>query len=303
MRLPSSSRRPSPTARTLPFCGFSLAVSGRTRPDAVVSSSSIARTISRSPRGLSFISKKPPLVGGLATSFWHSRLESASDDDPHYIEDPARAGINFERRRTRRSRAKRSKDAVSVACYARMLADRSIASDRRSVRTPLRAAPSAARSILGAADALHRLGHAGGLVQDLREPHDRDDILHRDRPPVDLFEKVDEFLVAAELGVVVLDVARGEVGEAHHLDLVDDRFEDPFPRRVLVADRHEHRLVLAVLARLVAEPDRRRLAAPQELVGEDGRVEVENLHYRRQAIGLWPSGPARAPPSCARPRR
>src|SRR5689334_2275848 len=40
---------------TLPFWGFSLAVSGRTRPLAVVSSSSIARTIRRSPRGLSFI--------------------------------------------------------------------------------------------------------------------------------------------------------------------------------------------------------------------------------------------------------
>src|SRR5215217_2801027 len=41
---------------TFPFWGFSLAVSGRTMPLAVVSSSSIARTISRSPRGLSFIS-------------------------------------------------------------------------------------------------------------------------------------------------------------------------------------------------------------------------------------------------------
>src|SRR6478672_7399464 len=50
-----SSTGPSPTAITLPFWGFSLAVSGRTRPLAVVSSSSIAWTISRSPRGLSFI--------------------------------------------------------------------------------------------------------------------------------------------------------------------------------------------------------------------------------------------------------
>ena len=39
---PSSSHLPSPTARTLPRCGFSLAVSGRTMPLAVVSSSSIA---------------------------------------------------------------------------------------------------------------------------------------------------------------------------------------------------------------------------------------------------------------------
>ena len=35
-RFPESSMRPGPTATTLPSCGFSLAVSGMTRPDAVV---------------------------------------------------------------------------------------------------------------------------------------------------------------------------------------------------------------------------------------------------------------------------
>src|SRR5690348_2730904 len=56
VRLPVSSLTlPSPTARTLPFWGFSFAVSERTMPLAVCSSSSIARTINRSPRGLSFI--------------------------------------------------------------------------------------------------------------------------------------------------------------------------------------------------------------------------------------------------------
>src|SRR5919107_4092059 len=54
-RWPLSSSLPSPTARTLPFWGFSFAVSGRTMPEAVVSSSSTALTIRRSPRGLSFI--------------------------------------------------------------------------------------------------------------------------------------------------------------------------------------------------------------------------------------------------------
>src|SRR5215204_4639055 len=54
-RWPLSSSLPSPTASTLPFWGFSLAVSGRTMPDAVVSSSSSALTISRSPSGLSFM--------------------------------------------------------------------------------------------------------------------------------------------------------------------------------------------------------------------------------------------------------
>ena len=55
LRWPLSSSLPSPTARTLPFCGFSLAVSGRTMPEAVVASSSTALTIRRSPSGLSFI--------------------------------------------------------------------------------------------------------------------------------------------------------------------------------------------------------------------------------------------------------
>src|SRR6476469_2924625 len=59
---PSSSHLPSPTATTVPFWGFSLAVSGRTMPLAVVSSSSIGLTISRSPRGFSFI-REPPLFG------------------------------------------------------------------------------------------------------------------------------------------------------------------------------------------------------------------------------------------------
>src|ERR1700712_1034062 len=58
-RLPSSLMAPSPTATTLPFCGFSLAVSGRTMPLAVVSSSSTGFTISRSPRGFRFINEPP----------------------------------------------------------------------------------------------------------------------------------------------------------------------------------------------------------------------------------------------------
>src|SRR5207244_11514166 len=55
--------------------------------------------------------------------------------------------------------------------------------------------------------------------------------------------------------------------------------EDAFAGRVLVADRHEHRLVLAVLRGLVAQADGRRLAPAHELIGEDRRVEVEDLHW------------------------
>src|SRR4029453_13074877 len=51
-RLPLSSTRPGPTAMTVPSCGFSLAVSGITSPDAVVVSASLAWTRIRSSSGL-----------------------------------------------------------------------------------------------------------------------------------------------------------------------------------------------------------------------------------------------------------
>src|SRR4051794_5953937 len=47
-----SSNRPGPTARTVPSWGFSLAVSGMTRPEAVVVSASLAWTTMRSSSGL-----------------------------------------------------------------------------------------------------------------------------------------------------------------------------------------------------------------------------------------------------------
>ena len=54
IRLPLSSMRPGPTARTLPSWGFSLAVSGMTIPDAVVVSASLAWTTILSSSGLMF---------------------------------------------------------------------------------------------------------------------------------------------------------------------------------------------------------------------------------------------------------
>src|SRR5687768_6364959 len=78
VRLPVSSLiLPSPTARTFPFCGFSFAVSGSTMPEAVVSSSSTALTISRSPRGLSFMRGTSTQIGPDLTD-WHSKGESAT---------------------------------------------------------------------------------------------------------------------------------------------------------------------------------------------------------------------------------
>src|SRR4029434_180088 len=52
-RSPLSRRLPSPTLRTLPRLGFSLAVSGRTMPDLVFDSAStrLTRILSRRGRG------------------------------------------------------------------------------------------------------------------------------------------------------------------------------------------------------------------------------------------------------------
>src|SRR3954451_3247708 len=91
-RLPLSSTRPGPTATTLPSCGFSLAVSGMTRPDLVVCSASTAWMTRRSSSGLMVTDTcRPPLSGGgtldagghavagvVLTDAWHSHAESAN---------------------------------------------------------------------------------------------------------------------------------------------------------------------------------------------------------------------------------
>src|SRR5207247_219079 len=62
-------------------------------------------------------------------------------------------------------------------------------------------------SVLGAAYPVQPVGHLGRVLDDLAEPHDGHDVVDRDLLAVDLLEEVDHLLVAAELGVVVLDVA------------------------------------------------------------------------------------------------
>src|SRR5690606_16546259 len=60
-RLPLSSIRPGPVERTLPSCGFSFAVSGMTRPDAVVCSASSGSMRIRSSSGLIVTATFKPL--------------------------------------------------------------------------------------------------------------------------------------------------------------------------------------------------------------------------------------------------
>src|SRR6218665_1924153 len=63
-RLPLSSMRPGPTATTSPSCGFSLAVSGMTRPEAVTCSASTCLMTMRSSSGL------------METDTWHLFLKT-----------------------------------------------------------------------------------------------------------------------------------------------------------------------------------------------------------------------------------
>src|SRR3954465_5833436 len=96
--------------------------------------------------------------------------------------------------------------------------------------------------VLRATDTQAGIGERRGMDDDLREAHDGHDVLHRHLLAVDLLEEVDHLLLAAELGVVVLDVTRRELAHPLDLDLVDDRVEDLLPRRVLIADGDHHRL-------------------------------------------------------------
>ena len=77
---------------------------------------------------------------------------------------------------------------------------------------------------------------------------------------------------------VVLDVARRQVCHPLHVHGVDHCVEDLLSRRVLEPDRHHHHVALLVLGALVAEPDRRCLTASLQLVYEDRRIEVEDVH-------------------------
>src|SRR5271157_4679084 len=165
MRLPLSSSLPSPTARTLPFCGFSLAVSGSTRPLAVVSSSSIARTIRRSPRGLSFIFEKPPSrdCGGSLPSGSGPRppllaLSGGECQPSGSIYRRSGGDPGFLGTRTLRLPAGRGRRAPAAGAAP----GRALAAGPASAS--LGAPPGL---VLRAAEALDGFGHARGLLDDL----------------------------------------------------------------------------------------------------------------------------------------
>ena len=78
--------------------------------------------------------------------------------------------------------------------------------ERRDRRA--RAGRAGLELVLGAADAAQPVLEVRRVLDDLGEAHDRDRVLEPDLAAVDLLEEVHHLLGAAELGVVVLDVAR-----------------------------------------------------------------------------------------------
>src|SRR3954452_23253738 len=67
--------------------------------------------------------------------------------------------------------------------------------------------------VLRAPDAEPGIGERRRMDDDLREPHDRDDVLHRHLLAVDLLDEVDHHLVAAGLPAQVHDLPPGHVPE------------------------------------------------------------------------------------------
>src|SRR5437868_2926040 len=100
-----------------------------------------------------------------------------------------------------------------------------------------------------------------GSAADLREADHRHGVVLGHLAVVELPEEAGHLLDAADLRVVVLDLARREVAELLHLDLVDHRVEDLLARAEPGAREHLDDHPLPVLRGLVAEPDGGRFPA------------------------------------------
>src|SRR5215211_8864407 len=120
-------------------------------------------------------------------------------------------------------------------------------------------------------------------LDDLREADNRDGVVVLDLAAVDLAQESGDLVEAAELRVVMLDVSGREIADSLDLHVVDHGREELLPRAVLVAHRDPHDLAALVLARLVPEPDRRRLSPALQLVDEGRREEIECQQPARHA--------------------
>src|SRR3954462_8682990 len=112
---------------------------------------------------------------------------------------------------------------------------------------------------------------------DRREADQRDRVALGHVTVVELAEELTELVGMPDLRVVVLDLVRRQLADRLHLDLVDHDVEDVLPGAGARPDEDRDDHPLLVLRRLVAEPDRRRLAVRLELRLDDRRVEVQRV--------------------------
>ena len=144
--------------------------------------------------------------------------------------------------------------------------------------------------LFGVADPARRSARPRRLERlDRREADHRDGVVVGDLAVVELAEEARHLVGAADLRVVVLDLVRRELAErfTSTLSITASKTCWRGPKRAPHEHRDDHPLL--VLARLVAEPDRRRLAVRAELRLDDRRVEVER--ERRAPAGDHTSSP------------
>src|SRR5215210_618201 len=123
-------------------------------------------------------------------------------------------------------------------------------------------------------------------LDDLAEPDHGHDVVGAHGAAVDLLQEVRRLLQAAKLRVVMLDVARRELLDALHLDVVDHGREDLLAGTVAEADGHPDHLAALVFAALVAQADGRGLATTLELIDEDRGIEVEDVDPAAHAASV-----------------
>src|SRR6516165_4395388 len=107
---------------------------------------------------------------------------------------------------------------------------------------------------------------------DAREVDHGNGVFHGDCSPVDLGEELEKIGVFARCGIFALDLSRGDLAQAFHLDAVDHRREDP----LLCAEPSAHgdpdQLALPVFIALVSQTDRQRLPTVTQRLRKDARI-------------------------------
>src|SRR6266536_1975301 len=311
---------PSPAAwstscRTANGCRFPTTSSSTRESGTSVTSRGSSSRCATNTRSTSRATRRSGSTAG-SGSRWESGSTRCRTDEPcpqlaagGAAQDPGRLGCRLRRLRVRPTllRGVHCRATNSVPAVRRR-APLAVPELWRALLVRLRCRMRSLRGRATPAGAVRRSDQKE-LAPDLGKADHGHQIFAADLPVVELTEEARHLLGPTDLGVVVLDLAGRELGELLDLDLVDHSVEDLHPRAVAGPreDLDDH--PLPVLARLVAEADRRRLPAAAQLVGHHGRVEVQGIHrvivscHRARGIIVPPHSKKRAlfPPCPVRP--